>query len=297
MWNNYTKLYYIYKYYISQSRKRGIIGLIYKNEVPGDLGNYRPIIIPTTTYKIWAAIIENRLAPIMNLRETKMECAYKQKKSTRRIIFYIYNKICQNKTQGGILLDSPRAFAKIDRGEGGLCCILYSEGLPAPLLKTLINGHTNTQLCCKYKGTLGNSIRNNVGVPQGSPVSAKLFIIYMDNVMREYKTALVNSAIPKQSYLIRNGETEFHWARYQIVNNNLTKTSTRINIYNSSINTTNTDNTIFPDDICRDIPKIEHIYDKLILFNNVITNNSLIIQWGKVYILLKKRYCKSQAIY
>ena len=53
----------------------------------------------------------------------------------------------------------------------------------------LIRGHNNKQLRSNHNGKLGDYIRSNVGVSQGSPIGAQLFIIYSDNVMNEYNNS------------------------------------------------------------------------------------------------------------
>ena len=70
----------------------------------------------------------------------------------------------QNRTHGQILLDLPLAIDGINRTKRWN--ILYIECIDIPLIKMLIQGHGNTKLRRKHNGTLGDYIRNNVGVSQ-----------------------------------------------------------------------------------------------------------------------------------
>ena len=62
----------------------------------------------------------------------------------------------------------------------------------------IINGHTKNQLCCKIGNLISKTIENNIGVPQGNPVSAQLFIIYAEHVMKTYRTNINIQNIDKQ---------------------------------------------------------------------------------------------------
>jgi len=63
------------------------------------------------------------------------------------------------------------------------------KGLPIDMIKHIRRGHKNTTLLPKVKNKYGQATKNNVGVFQGSAISALLFIIYQDDVMEDY-TAL-----------------------------------------------------------------------------------------------------------
>ena len=72
-----------------ESWNDGVITLLHKNGNRNLLRNYRPITLLNTIYKIWATIMTNRLAPVLNLITNDNQCAYKTKRSTSDVIFYI----------------------------------------------------------------------------------------------------------------------------------------------------------------------------------------------------------------
>ena len=55
----------------------------------------------------------------------------------------------------------------------------------------IIKGREGNILHGKHAGVLGEEIKNNKGVFQGSPISALLYIIFADGIMDEYKKKLV----------------------------------------------------------------------------------------------------------
>ena len=69
------------------------------------------------------------------------------------------------------------------------------KGLPLKFIKNIIKGHTENKLCSKHKNKTSKYINNNVGVFQGSPISAQLFVIYADKVIQDYKEELIKCQI------------------------------------------------------------------------------------------------------
>ena len=64
---------------------------------------------------------------------------------------------------------------------------IYKKGCPLENITHIRQGHQNATLCDKHQGTYGNPVRNNVGVFQGSAVSALLLIIYFGGMMDDYR--------------------------------------------------------------------------------------------------------------
>ena len=128
--------------------KKGMMTLIPKKNDNKDINNYRPIILLTTIYKIWATIMTNRLTPITNLLTSEIQCAYKKPLYKRYHILH-KTKLANNMTHGQILLDLSRAFDRINRNK--LWNILYQKGLPINFIEMLICGHNNTKLAKNSK--------------------------------------------------------------------------------------------------------------------------------------------------
>ena len=52
--------------------------------------------------------------------------------------------------------------------------------------------HNNNQLRSKVNGGYSQLINNNIGVFQGSPLIAYLFIIYADHITKQYNKSIKN---------------------------------------------------------------------------------------------------------
>ena len=72
-------------------------------------------------------------------------------------------------------MDPPKAFGAINRTL--LWTTLYKKGIPEETIRHIRRGHHGTRLAPKYRGRYGEAKANNVGVSQGSAISALLFVI------------------------------------------------------------------------------------------------------------------------
>ena len=97
--------------------------------------------------------------------------------------------------------------------------------------------------------------------------------------MSKYTNTPKKSNPAQQLYNIRNGELGRKWSNYLIL---IEKHPKYIEAYSdkliSSTLLQTIDQTLFDGDASLDIPNIELIYPKLILYNNIADQNSLVIQ-------------------
>jgi len=165
----------------------GAVVYLYKNKGDArECNNYRPICLIQIAYKIWAKIVTNRLSTILALATSNTQFGHKKKSSTIDALHRIQDFLDSRTNRGLIvLLDLSKAFDTVNREL--LWTALYRKGLPIGLIKTIKQGHENTKLKVKINGNLGGYVENNIGVFQGSPLSALLFIIYLDDMMDDYE--------------------------------------------------------------------------------------------------------------
>ena len=76
------------------------------------------------------------------------------------------------------------------------------------MTKHIRQGHHDTRLSPKYKGKYGAPSENNIGVFQGSSVSALLFIIYMGDMMEDNAALNRRSNIPARIVQDRTAQKE-----------------------------------------------------------------------------------------
>ena len=112
-----------------------------------------PVTLLNTINKIWATIVTNRIAPILNLITKDNQCAYKSKRSTMDAIFYAKQQFMKNGICGNISFDLSKAFDRINRNK--LWWILYEKGIPVILIHLLWLGHDMNLLQGKRNGALG----------------------------------------------------------------------------------------------------------------------------------------------
>ena len=92
-----------------------------------------------------------------------------------------------------LLMDLSKAFDTVNRPL--MWTTLYRKGIPIDMIKQIWRGHQNTQLLSKSHNQYGPPVLNNIGVFQGSAISALLFIIYLDDMMEDYDALNANKQI------------------------------------------------------------------------------------------------------
>ena len=170
---------------IPENWTRGAIVYIYKNKGGAwECGYYRPICLTQTIYKIWPWVITRKLTKIMQIPTRNNQFAYKEGISMIAAIVKV-EKYIENASRDAkiLLMDLSKAVDTINRTL--LRTTLYKKGIPIEMTNHIRQGHHGTKLPPKYKGRYGAPSPNNIGVSQGSAISALLFIIYMDEVMAD----------------------------------------------------------------------------------------------------------------
>ena len=90
--------------------------------------SYRPIAVLPSIYKIWGAIVSNRVNPIINLLTNGHQCACKQHKSNIDIIYEIKHRFIKKTMRAELLLGVGKDFCEIQRNL--IWWILY-KGVPS----------------------------------------------------------------------------------------------------------------------------------------------------------------------
>ena len=72
------------------------------------------------------------------------------------------------------------------------------KGLPKTTIRHIWRGHPNTKLMEKERNEYGPVVQNAVGSLQWSEISTLLFIIYLDDLMNDYKSLNDNKEIPRR---------------------------------------------------------------------------------------------------
>merc|ERR1711915_1092257 len=164
---------------------KGILCLLHKKESKEKCDNYRPGTLLKASYKILPIMITKRISPIMNLLTPELQTAYKKNRSTYDTLKVLRTLLNDQDSERTItLMDLTKAF---DRTNIQLLFnILIKKGIPIEMVRLIIKTQKNTQLQAREKNKLGEKQEINRGIFQGSPLLALLFIIYTDQMMKEF---------------------------------------------------------------------------------------------------------------
>ena len=138
-----------------------------------------------------------------------------KKRSTIDILELVNKVLANNTTHQLILFDFSKGFGNIERDIlwGGL----YESGLPFNFVRTINMGGEENILIPKRDGYIGKS-ENNKGSPQGSPISETLFIIYDEQMLKQYRDNLptnIRNETPPMKIKNQTGENAWTQHLYQ----------------------------------------------------------------------------------
>ena len=157
--------------------------------IPKGGGDYRGIGLLEPIWKCIERVIEHRLNAI-ELHDSLHGCRDARGTGTAIIEAKLAQQLSylELKPFYGVFLDLRKAFDAMDRER----CILLLEGYGAgPLLVRLVRTYwRDAIMVCRASGYYGQPFKAGRGVTQGGPLSAKLFNIVVDAVVREWMVQL-----------------------------------------------------------------------------------------------------------
>ena len=139
---------------------------------------YRPISVLNAAYKIWALaqtlLMHHIIEDVMSITQS----GFRQKHGTQDALSWNQNVI--NRVQEKLLsmgyLDMSKAFDEAIRKK--IWERLIKIGCPKKWVAQIREGHINSHLRPSFEGAIGEKVKVDKGVYQGSPLSPILFIIY-----------------------------------------------------------------------------------------------------------------------
>ena len=155
--------------------------LIFKKGNKADLGNYRPISLLNTTYKIYTTILQQRLAKALDKHLQPTQYGFRAKKSTANAVHYVRRVMEKGEKTNTktllVLLDWEKAFDKV-RHES-LFSALARMNVPEQYVKAIKELYRQPTFKVEMEGKTSSWEPQTTGIRQGCPLSPYLFIILM----------------------------------------------------------------------------------------------------------------------
>jgi sorting nexin-29 len=165
----------------------GIICPIFKKGDRLNCENYRPITLLNIAYKIYAILLNNRLAKIVGKQLSDAQMGFRPNRSTNDYIFVIrqvFDKCHEfNIELPNIFIDYSRAFDSVYRNKIIECLLEYR--VPTKLIRLISLTLIDTKAKIKVNNSLSNDFKVEFGVRQGDPLSATLFSVSIDSVLKQ----------------------------------------------------------------------------------------------------------------
>ncbi len=166
---------------IPDTFKQAEITCLYKKGSTENLGNYRPIALLNTTYKIFVSMIQKRLAAGLDNQIQTTQYGFRQKRSTSQAL-YVARRIQDLAEQSGdevllVFLDWEKAFDKINQSR--MLEALGRLNIPSPMMHMIGAIYDNPLFRVRHKEQVTDYERQSTGIRQGCPLSPYLFILVM----------------------------------------------------------------------------------------------------------------------
>ena len=156
--------------------------------------SYRPISLANSIYKLYAALIQARLAKHFDSRISEFQYGFRKKRSPANPLFLIRRLVElfeRHTTSLYILfLDWSQAFDCINHSH--LTASLVRIGLPFPLVHAISALYANGQFFVTDSSYSSSTYSLSRGIRQGCPLSPYLFILVLSVLMHDVHTTFAS---------------------------------------------------------------------------------------------------------
>jgi hypothetical protein len=157
------------------------IVLIFKKGSTSNLENYRPISLLNTMYKIFAAIVQNRLADKLDKHLQRTQFGFRKNRSTAQALQCI-RRVADHGEQTNtktimLLLGWEEAFDKVTRH--GLFSAIDRMGVDPKIQRIIKALYKSPRFKVEIDGVESQWHEQRTGIRQGCPLSPYLFLIVM----------------------------------------------------------------------------------------------------------------------
>ena len=165
----------------------GIFCPIYKKGDRMLCSNYRPITLLNVVYQIFTILINNKLSKTMEDKLEECRMGFRTNRSTIDNLFIVRQIIekCHEFSieLHNVFIDYTQAFDTVFRDKIIKC--LNNKGVPSKLMKLIAKTLQDTKARVKINQTYTEKFEIPTGVKQGDPLSATLFSIVIDDIIKQ----------------------------------------------------------------------------------------------------------------
>ena len=165
---------------------KGVIVPIYKKGDKKVCGNYRGISLLSVPGKIYAGVLEKKLRNIVEGKLDEGQCGFRPLRGCQDQIFSL-RQISEKYYEKGkevflCFIDLEKAYDRVPREK--LMEVVGRYGVGKKLLRAIDSLYTNSEAAVRIDGKFSDWFRVKTGVRQGCKLSPLLFIIYMNEIIR-----------------------------------------------------------------------------------------------------------------
>jgi endonuclease/exonuclease/phosphatase family metal-dependent hydrolase len=177
-----------------------VVKSLFKKGDRSSCDNYRGISLLNTAYKIYSMVIKGRMQPIMEVLLLEEQCGFRKGRACTDNVF-VMKQIVEKRREFNLethiaFVDFKKAFDSINRSK--LWDVLQLSGYPSHLIKAVKSLYRNTRIIIDMETSKTDEIRINRGLRQGCGLSPALFNIYLDDMIRKWKSQIKTGIVIKE---------------------------------------------------------------------------------------------------
>ena len=161
------------------SQYRGVICLLFKQGDRDEIGNWRPITLLNTDYKLIAIVYASRLKKVLPILINDDQKAYiegRQITESVRLTQDVIEYVDENNLPGAIIsLDQKKAYDRVEWGYLKAC--FKKIGFGPKFCNWIMMLYKNGQSCILTNGFISRFFKLSRSMRQGCPIAAFLYII------------------------------------------------------------------------------------------------------------------------
>ena len=186
--------------------KQANVTPIHKKNDPSDITNYRPISLLSTVGKVLEKNVHKYVFKFLMDHEvlTTLQSGFISGDSTVNQLVDIYNSFCKALAEGkevrAIFCDISKAFDRV--WHKGLLYKLQTVGITGHLLQWFTDYLNNRKQRVVLPGVFSHWTDLKAGAPQGSILGPLLFLIYINDIVRNINSSIRLFADDTSLYII-----------------------------------------------------------------------------------------------